>query len=54
MHRFFADGCHCNRDTLAAIEGTPGLAVEDVAHERLPKAPSWVRPLIVGSAVRDR
>lgn len=54
VHRFFADGCHPNRDTLAAIAATPGLRVDDVAHERLPKAPTWVRPLIVGSALRDR
>ncbi len=49
--RFFADGCHPNRDTLGAIEASP-LRVDDVAHDRLPKAPAFVRPLIVGSAVR--
>ncbi|HEX8104847.1 MAG TPA: class I SAM-dependent methyltransferase [Solirubrobacteraceae bacterium] len=49
--RFVADGCHPNRDTLAALEAS-SLQVEDVSHERLPKAPTFVRPLIVGSATR--
>ncbi len=49
--RFVGDGCHCNRDTLAAIEATP-LTVERVEHGELPKSPPLVRPLIVGSARR--
>lgn len=48
---FFAEGCHPNRDTLAAIEASP-LRVEDVSHERFPKTPKIVRPLIAGAAVR--
>jgi ubiquinone/menaquinone biosynthesis C-methylase UbiE len=48
--RFFADGCHCNRDTVAAIEASP-LRLERVEQGRLPKAPPIVRPLIYGSAV---
>jgi ubiquinone/menaquinone biosynthesis C-methylase UbiE len=48
--RFFADGCHCNRDTIANIEASP-LSVEKVVHDRLPKAPPLVRPLVRGSAV---
>jgi SAM-dependent methyltransferase len=47
--RFLADGCHCNRDTVAAIEASP-LSLEHVEHDRLPKAPPLVRPLIRGSA----
>lgn len=43
------NGCHCNRATLAAIEGA-GLKVERVKHDRLPKAPAIVRPMIVGRA----
>lgn len=46
---FLADGCHCNRDTVATIEASP-LTVEHVEHDRLPKAPPLVRPLIRGSA----
>lgn len=45
----FGHGCHCNRDTLAALEGSP-LRVESVGHGSVPKAPPIVRPLIFGSA----
>jgi ubiquinone/menaquinone biosynthesis C-methylase UbiE len=47
---FFADGCHCNRDTVAAIEASP-LQIEQVSEDRLPKAAPIVRPLVRGSAV---
>lgn len=49
--RFIADGCHCNRDTVATIEASP-LRVESVNKDRLPKAPPIVRPLVRGSAVQ--
>jgi ubiquinone/menaquinone biosynthesis C-methylase UbiE len=48
--RFIGDGCHCNRDTIAAIEASP-LTLEGFQRERLPKAPPIVRPLVRGSAV---
>jgi ubiquinone/menaquinone biosynthesis C-methylase UbiE len=48
--RFFGDGCHCNRDTVATIEASP-LSVEGVEHGELPKSPPLVRPLVRGSAV---
>ncbi len=48
--RFLADGCHCNRDTVAMIEGSP-LRLEQVEQGQLPKAPPIVRPLVSGSAV---
>jgi ubiquinone/menaquinone biosynthesis C-methylase UbiE len=48
--RFAADGCHCNRDTVANIEASP-LTLENVERDKLPKAPPLVRPLIRGSAV---
>jgi ubiquinone/menaquinone biosynthesis C-methylase UbiE len=48
--RFLADGCHCNRDTVATIEASP-LQVDAVTHDRVPKAPPIVRPLVRGSAV---
>jgi ubiquinone/menaquinone biosynthesis C-methylase UbiE len=47
--RFLADGCHCNRDTVANIEASP-LTVEQVEHDALPKAPPLVRPLVRGRA----
>jgi ubiquinone/menaquinone biosynthesis C-methylase UbiE len=51
--RFFADGCHCNRDTLATL-ATSGFVLDEVEHGRLPKAPAIVRPLVRGSAVLSR
>jgi ubiquinone/menaquinone biosynthesis C-methylase UbiE len=44
-------GCHCNRVTLAAIEAAP-LDVVEVEHDRMPRVPRLVEPLIVGVAVR--
>jgi ubiquinone/menaquinone biosynthesis C-methylase UbiE len=48
--RFLADGCHCNRDTVATIAAS-GLQVGAIEHDELPKAPPIVRPLVRGSAV---
>ena len=45
--RFFADGCHCNRDTVATIEASP-LPSRSVERGELPKAPPLVRPLRAG------
>jgi ubiquinone/menaquinone biosynthesis C-methylase UbiE len=47
--RFLADGCHCNRDTVAAIEASP-LALEHVERGQMPKAPPLVKPLARGAA----
>jgi SAM-dependent methyltransferase len=47
--KWVADGCHCNRDTLAALNASP-LAVERVRDDQLPKAMPLVEPLIVGAA----
>lgn len=47
--RFLADGCHCNRDTLATLSASPFQAAE-VEHDRLPKALPIVKPLIRGRA----
>ncbi len=47
--RFFADGCRCNRDTVARIEASP-LSLESFEGSRMPKAPPIVRPLVRGSA----
>jgi ubiquinone/menaquinone biosynthesis C-methylase UbiE len=49
--RFLADGCHCNRDTLAGLRESP-LRVEAVERGQVPKALPIMRPLIRGSAVR--
>lgn len=45
----FGDGCHCNRDTLAALEASP-LTVEHSERGEIPKAVPLVRPLLRGAA----
>jgi ubiquinone/menaquinone biosynthesis C-methylase UbiE len=46
---FLADGCHCNRDTVAMIEESP-FELDRVEHDRLPKTAPIIRPLSRGSA----
>jgi len=48
--RFLGDGCHCNRDTVAAIDAA-GFELGEVEAPELPKAPPIVRPMAKGSAV---
>jgi len=52
INRFnrFLVGCECNRRTLAAIEAEQ-FEVTSVEKAMTPKAPKFVRPLIVGAAV---
>lgn len=50
--KFFADGCRCNRDTLATIESLDELSVESHEATEMPKAPPIIRPLILGAAIR--
>ncbi len=45
----FVVHCDCNRPTLHSIEAA-GFTVDHVEHSQLPKAPFFVRPLIVGVA----
>lgn len=47
--RFLADGCYCNRDTVAAI-GAAGFELGEVENGELPKLPPLIRPLVQGSA----
>ena len=47
--RFLGDGCHCNRDTAAAISASR-FEIDELERDRLPKAPPIVRPLVRGSA----
>jgi ubiquinone/menaquinone biosynthesis C-methylase UbiE len=49
----FGHGCHCNRDTLAAIELSP-LEVEHVESGQVPLAPPLVRPMLSGTARAPR
>jgi ubiquinone/menaquinone biosynthesis C-methylase UbiE len=47
--RFVADGCHCNRDTLATLASSR-FSLGEVKRARLPKAAPIVRPLTRGIA----
>lgn len=42
--------CDCNRPTLSTIEAA-GFTVSQLEQTEMPKAPKFVRPLIVGAAV---
>ena len=52
LSRRVAQGCNCNRDTLANIAAA-GFTVTHVVRDRLPKTPPIVRPLVIGAAVRS-
>jgi ubiquinone/menaquinone biosynthesis C-methylase UbiE len=47
--RFLGDGCHCNRDTEAALRAA-GFELADVEHPKLPKLPPIVEPMAKGRA----
>jgi ubiquinone/menaquinone biosynthesis C-methylase UbiE len=47
--RVFADGCHCNRDTVANIEASP-LSLDSVERGELPKSPPITKPMAWGRA----
>jgi ubiquinone/menaquinone biosynthesis C-methylase UbiE len=47
----FGHGCHCNRDTLATIEGSP-LQIEDARRGEVPGTVPLVKPMLVGAARR--
>src|SRR6478672_3623452 len=54
MHGFnvrFAHGCHCNRPTVDTIKAA-GFEVGDLEADTIKHAPPFVRPLVVGVAVR--
>jgi ubiquinone/menaquinone biosynthesis C-methylase UbiE len=49
LSRMVMHGCNCNRPTLSQIEAA-GFEIPDVRHDTLAKAPSFVSPLIIGTA----
>jgi SAM-dependent methyltransferase len=49
--RHVGNGCHANRDTLAAL-GAGGFAIREVETATWRKMPRLIRPLILGYAVR--
>jgi ubiquinone/menaquinone biosynthesis C-methylase UbiE len=46
---FFADGCNCNRDTVAALAAS-SLELGRVESDEMPKAVPIVRPMVRGAA----
>src|SRR5262245_44764788 len=49
FNRVIAHGCNCNRSTLDAI-GAAGFTITAVERHQMPKAPPFVRPLVIGTA----
>ena len=49
FNRLVAYGCNCNRATVAAIRAA-GFTITSLQQDTLPKAPPFVRPLVVGAA----
>lgn len=49
--KFVGHGCHCNRDTVAAIEASP-LELADLERGFTPKSPEITRPLAQGLALK--
>lgn len=49
LNRVIAHGCICNRSTLDAIRAA-GFTITSVERHQMPKAPPFVRPLVVGRA----
>lgn len=51
INRRIAQGCNCNRDTVAAISAA-GFTVAALTKTTLPNAPPFLRPLVIGTAIR--
>ena len=49
INRIVAHGCNCNRDTVPAIRGA-AFDITRLDRGDLDKAPSWLRPLVIGVA----
>ncbi|HXR70370.1 class I SAM-dependent methyltransferase [Actinocrinis sp.] len=49
----FMVGCDCNRPTLESIREA-GFVPDQIEHGEFPAAPSFVRPLIIGSATAPK
>jgi ubiquinone/menaquinone biosynthesis C-methylase UbiE len=51
INRIVAHGCNCNRSTLDVIKQA-GFTIRSVEKGLLAKAPAFVRPLIIGAAIK--
>ena len=49
LNRMIAHGCNCNRATVDAIRSA-GFRITSLKRDQFPKAPPFVRPLVVGTA----
>jgi ubiquinone/menaquinone biosynthesis C-methylase UbiE len=49
VNRVIGAGCNCNRSTLETIRAA-GFRIAEVEQDRLPKAPPFLRPLVIGVA----
>jgi ubiquinone/menaquinone biosynthesis C-methylase UbiE len=49
LNRVVAYGCNCNRATVDAIRSA-GFRITSLKRDQFPKAPPFVRPLVVGTA----
>ena len=49
VNRAVACGCNCNRATVYAIRQA-GFTITSLQNETLPKAPPFIRPLVIGAA----
>jgi ubiquinone/menaquinone biosynthesis C-methylase UbiE len=52
LNRVIAHGCNCNRSTLDVIEQA-GFTIGSLEKSVLAKAPPFVRPLIIGTAIKS-
>jgi ubiquinone/menaquinone biosynthesis C-methylase UbiE len=50
LNKLVAHGCNCNRATLEALRDA-GFTIDQLRRTDLPKAPPFVRPLVVGRAL---
>jgi ubiquinone/menaquinone biosynthesis C-methylase UbiE len=51
INRIVAHGCNCNRSTLDVIKQA-GFTIRALEKGEIPKAPSFVRPLVIGAALK--
>ena len=49
FNQFIAYGCNCNRATVDAIRAA-GFTITSLQRESFPKAPPFIRPMVVGAA----
>ena len=51
INRIVAHGCNCNRSTLDVIRQA-GFTIRSLEKGLLPKAPPFLRPLVIGTAIK--